>query len=85
MKTEFNLFKRDIDSWIKDFNGKLNLVGSVSTIVEENTNNIDHNYELLQELITEVRSMKEELNSMKNIQLMHLSDELQMKNKLIEK
>ena len=65
-------FVENVDSWIKQIRGEFSQITDVSSIVEENVNNIQHNYELIYELKDEIEQLKEEVRSLKLIQLLHI-------------
>ncbi len=72
MDSETRDFKENVDSWIKQIRNEINCVADVSAITEENVGNIQHNYELIHELKDEIERLKQELNSLKIIQLISL-------------
>lgn len=76
MKKEFQIFKTEMDSWVKQFNNELSGYNSIPNDVEENTENIDHNYELLHELRAEITRLKEEVSALRIVQLLYLKSEL---------
>ena len=76
MKKQFDAFKLDMDGWIKSMNSELGRYRYIPPIIEENDENIDHNYEMLHQLRAEVHKLKEELAAMKLLQLMSIKDEL---------
>ena len=69
MDTETKNFVDNVDAWIKQIRGEFNQFTDVSDSVEENSSNIQHNYELVYELKEEIDSLKREMNAMKLIQL----------------
>ncbi|MBR9700094.1 hypothetical protein GOV09_06560 [Candidatus Woesearchaeota archaeon] len=79
MAAKFESFKADIDGWIKQFNGDLTQLRDVPHVVHEHTDNIDHNYELIQETRAEVKRLKEEISALRMVQLLQLKAELQEK------
>lgn len=76
METDTKNFIENVDSWIKQIRAEFNQVTDVSAIVEENVNNIQHNYELIYELKREIDNIKEELKALKVIQLLQLKEKL---------
>ena len=76
-KKEFELFKSDMDNWVKEFRRELNEHSGVIPLVEEHSENIDHNYEILQEMRAEMLKLREELSALRLVQLLHLKSELQ--------
>jgi hypothetical protein len=79
METETKNFMDNVDSWIKQIRCEFNQITDVSSIVEENVDNVQHNYELIYELKGQVDSLKAELKALKLMQL------LQFKEGLIKK
>ena len=72
-------FTENVDSWIKQIRSEVNLLTDVSPVVEENCDNIQHNYELIYELKQQMEKLSEEVKALKLIQL------LQMKEKMVKK
>ena len=62
-------FKENVDAWIKQIRSEFKDITDVSVIVEENVNNIQHNYELIQEMKDEVEDLKQEVKLLK---IMHI-------------
>jgi len=79
MEVETRKFVENVDSWIKQIRGEFSQITDVSSIVEENVNNVQHNYELIYELKAEIDNLRDEIKALKLMQL------LQIKNILIKK
>jgi len=65
-------FRQNVDAWIKQIRSEFSEVSCLGKIVEENAGNIQHNYELIYELKDEIASLKEEINALKMINLLHV-------------
>ena len=76
MKEEFETFKEDIDSWVKDLNSEINNFKHLPHKVEEHNENIDHNYELLQEMGAEINRLREDISALRIVQLLHLKSDI---------
>ena len=76
MDDDMRLFKEDVDAWIKQIRKEVSQFEEIPSILEENNNNIEHNYELVHELRREIEDLKEELKLMKVMQLMILKPKL---------
>ncbi|HLD06448.1 MAG TPA: hypothetical protein VJC16_02865 [Candidatus Nanoarchaeia archaeon] len=63
------LFKENVDAWIKQIRNELSEFQDIPAVVEENINNIQHNYELIQEMKDEVEDLKQEVKLLK---IMHI-------------
>ncbi len=74
-KREFETFKQNVDCWVKDMNGEISTLSSITPIVEENISNIDHNYELIQDMRTEIKQLRDELSAMKILQILSIRSE----------
>jgi hypothetical protein len=74
METETKNFMDNVDSWIKQIRSEFNQITDVSSIVEENVDNVQHNYELIYELKGQVDSLKAELKALKLMQLLQLKE-----------
>ena len=75
-------FKDEIDSWIKDLNSRISLIEDLPHIVKENTDNIQHNYELISDLLYEINELKMEVNSLKLIQIINITELENLKKNL---
>ncbi|MBI4149765.1 hypothetical protein HY491_04930 [Candidatus Woesearchaeota archaeon] len=69
MEKSVLLFKENVDAWIKQIRNELSEFEDIPAVVEENVNNIQHNYELIQEMRDEVEDLKQELKLLK---IMHI-------------
>lgn len=76
MKKELSLFKADMDSWVKEMKRDLNDCTSALPIIDEHSENIDHNYEMMQEMRAEMNKLKEEMTALRLVQLLHLKSEI---------
>ncbi len=70
MSEDYPVFKENVDGWIKQMRHELTEMKSYSRMVDENTNNIQHNYELFHELRRELQEVKQELNALKVLHMM---------------
>ena len=77
MNKQFQSFKGEMDGWVKSFNGQLTNLGNFNSIVTDNSENIDHNYELIQEMRSEMRRLKEEISALRMVQLLHLKTDVE--------
>lgn len=70
----------NVDSWIKQIRSEFNQLTDVSAIVEENVNNVQHNYELIYELKEQIEELKAEIKALKLMQLLQLKENLVKKH-----
>ena len=66
--------KRNMDDWVKDMNSKVCDLTDIPQTILENTDNIQHNYELVTELKTEIQELKEEIKLLKLMNLVVLKE-----------
>ena len=78
---ELRKFTDNIDAWIKQIRKEFSNFSDMPAIVNENTNNIMHNYELICELKDEIEDLKQEINALKLIQIIMLKNK---RKKLIQ-
>jgi predicted metal-dependent hydrolase len=76
MDSETKNFVENVDSWIKQIRAEFSQITDVSGIVEENVNNVQHNYELIYELKEQMEELKSEIKALKLMQLLQLKDGL---------
>lgn len=76
MDSETKAFIENVDAWIKQIRTEFREITDVSHIVDENVDNIQHNYELIHELKDEVESLKKELAALKLLSMIHLKERL---------
>jgi hypothetical protein len=75
MEQELKNFTENVDSWIKQIRREFSKFSDIPPIVNENTDNIQHNYELIYELKDEVEELKQEINALKLIQIISIKKE----------
>jgi hypothetical protein len=72
--TTIDELKANFDAWVKEMNSKVcDLVDLPDTIIE-NTGNIQHNYELVNEMREEIIELKEEIKLLKLMNLVVLKE-----------
>lgn len=79
LEQEFSTFKQNVDDWIKDFNGQMQSLILMADVVDENIDNTNHNYELLQHMRKEMEDLQQEVKSLKLMQLLVLKKTLSEK------
>ncbi len=70
-----NLFKRyisNMDGWVKTITKRISELEYIETDVIDNSDNIQHNYELIYELKDQIEELKQEVNALKLIQIISL-------------
>ena len=72
MEPELETFRDNVDSWIKQIRREFTEFSDLAGVVNENADNIQHNYELIYELKDEVEELKQEINALKLIQIISL-------------
>ena len=72
MEPEIKTFTENIDAWIKQIRREFSDFSDIPGVVSENTDNIQHNYELIYELKDEIEELKQEINALKLIQIISL-------------
>ena len=72
MEPAIKTFTENIDAWIKQIRREFADFSDIPSVVSENTDNIQHNYELIYELKDEIEELKQEINALKLIQIIGL-------------
>jgi len=72
MEPEVKNFIENVDSWIKQIRREVSTFSDVPSLTTENTDNIQHNYELIYEIRDQVEELKQEINALKLIQIISL-------------
>ena len=72
MEPELKVFTDNVDAWIKQIRREFSDFQDIPNIVNENVDNIQHNYELIYELKDQVEELKQEINALKLIQIISL-------------
>jgi len=72
MEQEFEIFRENVDLWIKQIRREFSEFSDMPSIINENADNIQHNYELIYELKDEIEELKQEINALKLIQIISL-------------
>lgn len=79
MEPELETFKNNVDLWIKQIRREFSEFSDLPVIVNENTDNIQHNYELIYELKDDIEELKQEINALKLIQIISLKQKMSQK------
>ena len=79
MEQEIEIFKENVDSWIKQIRREFTEFSDLTGVINENTDNIQHNYELVYELKDEIEELKQEINALKLIQIISLKQKINQK------
>ena len=82
MTQDVEILKSEMDAWVKDFRRELDGYSAMPSLVEEHDENIDHNYELIQEMRAEMKKLKEEVSALRLVQLLHLESQVQRTQKI---
>jgi hypothetical protein len=82
MEPELKTFTDNVDSWIKQIRSEFANFSDVPSIVGENTDNIQHNYELIYELKDQIEELKQEINALKLIQIVSLKKNNEISKKI---
>ena len=69
---EIENFIDSVDSWIKEMKREVSDISDYKELTTENTDNIQHNYELIYLLKDEMEELKQEINALKLIQIISL-------------
>ena len=69
---EFETFRDNVDSWVKQIRREFSEFSDIPSLVNENADNIQHNYELIYELKDQIEELKQEINALKLIQVISL-------------
>lgn len=77
MDKDTQKFKDNVDEWIKQMKADLNEIKDLPITVDENVNNIQHNYELIQEMKDEIEDLKQEIKLLKIMHIMVLKQQSQ--------
>jgi len=79
MESELITFKDNVDSWVKQIRREFSEFSDVPVLVDENTDNIQHNYELIYDLKDQIEELKQEINALKLIQIISLKQKVNQK------
>mgnify|MGYP001590793506 FL=1 len=79
MEQDLEVFKSNVDSWIKQIRREFAEFSDLPPLVSENADNIQHNYELIYELKDEIEELKQEINALKLIQIISLKQKMNQK------
>ena len=67
------ILKENVDSHIKELKRRISDLEDLPTIAKENDDNIQHNYELIYELKDKIEELTQEVNGLKLIQIISLT------------
>ncbi len=69
MEKELVRFREDVDAWVKEIRCQVSSFMDVPSVVTDNLQNIEHNYELINELKVEIEELKQELKMQRLMQM----------------
>ncbi|MBI5803367.1 hypothetical protein HY448_01640 [Candidatus Pacearchaeota archaeon] len=72
------------DSWIKQIKRNQSESLQLPSLINENADNIQHNYELIYELKDQIEELKQEINAIKLIQIISLKQKTNRNMTMIE-
>ncbi|MBI2647194.1 hypothetical protein HYW99_01840 [Candidatus Woesearchaeota archaeon] len=76
---DIETFRENVDSWIKQIRREFAEFSDLPAIISENSENIQHNYELIYELKDDIEELKQEINALKLIQIISLKQKMNSK------
>ena len=76
IEQDIEIFKDNVDAWIKQIRKEFAEFSDLPIIVNENTYNIQHNYELIYELKDQIEELKQEINELKLVQIIILKQKI---------
>ena len=79
MEPELEIFRDNVDAWIKQIRREFSELSELPNVLSENTDNIQHNYELIYELKDQIEELKQEINALKLIQIISLKQKVNQK------
>ena len=79
MEKDIEIFRDNVDSWIKQIRREFADFSDIPSLVTENADNVQHNYELIYELKDEIEELKQEINALKLIQIISLKQKMNQK------
>lgn len=75
--SEFKIYMQGLDGWVKKINKDITDFSDAIHIVNENVNNTDYNFQLIQELRDDIDDLKQEIKALKLIQIINLKNKQQ--------
>ena len=79
MQQDTKRFIKNVDNWIKVIRKETRDIPNMKLGIEENQDNIQHNYELIYELKTQLDDFKDQLTALKLVQIMNLTKDAKKK------
>ena len=71
--------KEEMDGWIKDLVSRLSDVEEIIPYVDQTQELSDHNYDMIVDMQKEIVRLKEEVATLRMVQLLHLKNEIRGK------
>ncbi len=81
----FQEFKKNVDTWVKEFDGKLTKIEHLTPQIQETAENTNHNYELIKEMQHTLQELKQEVSTVKKMQLLLTKSVLESNGRKVEK
>lgn len=65
-------FKQNVDSWIKELKVEVSKISEIFDLLQEHDDEIEYLYSLNYEMEDEIENLKQEINALKLIQIIHI-------------
>jgi hypothetical protein len=76
VKLTLDELKKSMDDWVKDMNSRVCELNDLPKVTVENTDNIQHNYELITEMKAEIEELKQDIRILKMMQISLVKEKL---------
>jgi hypothetical protein len=74
VKPSIEELRKSMDEWVREMNSKVEELSEVPKAMVENTDNIQHNYELIAEMKAQLDEMKQDIRLIKLMQLSFIQE-----------
>ena len=83
IRDDFHSFKDNMDGWVRSFSVQLDKLSKMPILIDETRNNTNHNYEIINQLRTQMDELKEDVRTIKLMQVFIMKNS--MDKKVLEK
>ena len=73
-KLTTEVLRNEVDAWVREMHAKVDQLADMPEVVIENTNNIQHNYEVIKEMKQQMDNMQQEVRLLRLLYINQLKE-----------
>ena len=73
-KLTTEVLRNEVDAWVREMHAKVDQLADMPEVVIENTNNIQHNYEVIKEMKQQMDNLQQEVRLLRLLYINQLKE-----------